>query len=364
MAKKKPAKKSGKQPKAQPKTTKTTGKAKGSFFKPVKRKDGAGDTVISILEELHAKTKEISKRRPQAIKEIEEMKKEGKRPETKIEISKLETPKSRKEKAKQAQQTQPHPHLEHFGPEVSKERVSTSRIARIKTGIPGLDEMTNGGFEQKSIILINGDPGSGKTNLGLQFLYEGALQGEAGLYISFGNEPRELLYPRLIQFGMDFQELEDKKLFFVIEYQPHEIAKLMQEEGGTIYDIITAYNVKRIVIDTITPYLFQFETLYDSRLALVRLFNVFRKFSATTVLLNEISQNLPMHPSAAIAEFLADGVINLIHSRSEDGIQVRGIEIWKLSGVSHTEIARPFAFTNKGIVIYPSERLFISSPKK
>ena len=222
--------------------------------------------------------------------------------------------------------------------------------------------MTTGGFEQRPIVLINGDPGGGKTVFGLQYLYEGAKQNEAGIYISFGGEPRELLYPRMLQFGMDFQDLEDKKLFFVIEYQPHEVAKLMQEEGGTIYDIITSYNVKRIVVDPISPYLIQFNTLYDARLALVRLFSVFRKFGATTLLLNEYSPNLTV-PSSVLAEFLADGVINLIHTRSPDGIQIRGIEIWKLSGIPHTEVARPFAFTKKGITIYPSERLFISSKK-
>jgi KaiC/GvpD/RAD55 family RecA-like ATPase len=184
--------------------------------------------------------------------------------------------------------------------------------------------------------------------------------GEAGLYISFG-EPREVLYPRMLRFGMDFQKYEDKSLFFVIEYQPHEVAKLMQEEGGTIYDIVHTYKIKRIVIDPITPYLSQFTSLYDARLALTRLFNVVRKWKATTLLINEkagegdrISQ---------LAEFLADGVVNLIHIRNEDGVQVRGIEVWKLCGIDHTEVARPFAFTKKGIVVYPNERIFMRFEK-
>ncbi|MEM2974078.1 MAG: ATPase domain-containing protein, partial [Candidatus Micrarchaeia archaeon] len=135
--------------------------------------------------------------------------------------------------------------LKVIAPEVAKERITVKPIPRIVSGIPGLDEMTDGGLEAKSITLVNGDPGSGKTILGLQFLHAGAKRGEAGLYISFG-EPREVLYPRMMAFGMNLQDLEDKKLLFVVEYQPHEIAKIMQEEGGTIYDIVMAYNVKRI----------------------------------------------------------------------------------------------------------------------
>jgi len=336
------------------------------FFKPVKKRKGA-EAVLSILEELQSKTKEAEKQRAQAVQVMRKEKVEkraGKGRERDILTPVRRAHEPAPETEIMSGELGGRPAIEKFGPEVLKERVSVSKIPRISTGIPGLDEMTNGGFEQKSIVLINGDPGGGKTIFALQFLYEGAKQGEAGVYISFGDEPRELLYPRMLQFGMDFQELEDKKLFFVIEYQPHEIAKLMQEEGGTIYDLITAYNVRRVVVDPISPYLIQFDTLYDARLALVRLFNVFRKFGATTLLMNEVSSTLAGQPSYTLAEFLADGVINLIHQRSPDGVQVRGIEIWKLAGIQHTEVTRPFAFTKKGITIYPSERLFISAGKK
>ena len=135
----------------------------------------------------------------------------------------------------------------------------------------------------------------------------------------------------------------------------------MQEEGGTIYDIVMAYNVKRIVVDPITPYLVQFENLYDARLALVRFIDVVRKWNATTMLLNEVSERTAPHPTTVLTEFLTDGVFNLIHRRTEEGIQLRGVEIWKLCGIAHMEIARPFAFTKRGIVVYPTERLFAKS---
>jgi len=327
----------------------TTGKKpEKKVAKPVEEvEEIEGATAETIPEEIIHEGAEVPEFMP-AANAAEENKagKKGKRSKKEIETASM----------MEAGRVQ----FESLGPEVAKERISVKPIPRIASGIHGLDEMTDGGFEEKSILLINGDPGSGKTIFGLQFLYAGAQRGEAGLYISFG-EPREWLYPRMMGFGMDFQELEDKKLFFVIEYQPHEIAKLMQEEGGTIYDIVMAYNVKRIVVDPITPYLVQFENLYDARLALVRFMDVVRKWNATTMLLNEVSERTTPHPTTVLTEFLTDGVFNLIHRRTEEGIQLRGIEIWKLCGIAHMEVARPFAFTKRGMVVYPTERLFAKS---
>ncbi|MEM2974077.1 MAG: ATPase domain-containing protein, partial [Candidatus Micrarchaeia archaeon] len=113
--------------------------------------------------------------------------------------------------------------------------------------------------------------------------------------------------------------------------------------------------------DPVTPYLVQFENPYDARLALVRLTNVVRKWNATVLLMNEVSEKAPPSPATTISEFFTDGVINLIHRRTEEGIQLRGIEIWKMYGVAHMEVARPFAFTKRGIVVYPTERLFAKS---
>ncbi|MGB9419064.1 MAG: ATPase domain-containing protein, partial [Acidobacteriaceae bacterium] len=63
---------------------------------------------------------------------------------------------------------------------------------RVSTGIPGLDDVLNGGLPRGHLYLIEGDPGTGKTTVALQFLLEGIRQGEPGLYVTLSESKQEL----------------------------------------------------------------------------------------------------------------------------------------------------------------------------
>jgi len=68
--------------------------------------------------------------------------------------------------------------------------VNTETIAG--TGIEGLDYLLLGGFPRNHVYLLQGDPGVGKTTLGLQFLLEGVRSGETALYITLSESRDEL----------------------------------------------------------------------------------------------------------------------------------------------------------------------------
>ena len=59
-----------------------------------------------------------------------------------------------------------------------------NRAATVSTGIPGLDNVLCGGLDAERLYLLEGEPGTGKTTIALQFLLEGTRRGEKGLYVT------------------------------------------------------------------------------------------------------------------------------------------------------------------------------------
>src|SRR4029453_13598633 len=75
------------------------------------------------------------------------------------------------------------------------------------TGITGLDHILHGGLPRNRLYLVDGDPGTGKTTLGLQFLLEGARAGERGLYVTL-SETRDELEATARSHGWSLDALE------------------------------------------------------------------------------------------------------------------------------------------------------------
>ena len=72
--------------------------------------------------------------------------------------------------------------------------VSTAdqNLERVRTGIAGLDDILNGGLPHGHLFLVEGDPGTGKTTLALQFLLEGVRRGESVIYVTLSESRKEL----------------------------------------------------------------------------------------------------------------------------------------------------------------------------
>ena len=223
-------------------------------------------------------------------------------------------------------------------PKGEKEKIlgeyEKSEITRTPTGIPGFDELVQGGFIKGSINLISGDAGTNKSIFGIQFLYNGITKfGENGVFISF-EEKKDNVYRAMKLFGWDLQKLEDEGKFIFLEYTPEQVEAVIKTGGGIASDIITSNNTKRVVIDSITAVTTLYESSVKQRKILLSLFNTIRKWGCTGLLISEIAQNTREH-IPTIEEYEVDGDI-LLYSVLEGSIRIKYIEVFKMRGTNHS----------------------------
>ncbi len=221
-----------------------------------------------------------------------------------------------------------------------------NKFERIPSGILGLDEMCQGGFEKNSAVLVSGGGGSGKTIFALQFLLEGIKNGETGIYISF-EERKDKFYRHMLQFGWDLEKFENQGKFVFITYTPEEMAKLVDEGGKSLKKDLKDLNAKRIVIDSLSAFAVLFDRESDQRKNLVALFEMIADWDATTVVIAEVDE-IPERHRSTIMGFMADAIIKLYMVRKRDTMS-RGLEIFKMRGTKHYTSTRTYVITDKGI---------------
>ena len=228
-------------------------------------------------------------------------------------------------------------------------------IDRIPSGIPGFDKIIDGGIQKNSVVMVRGGTGTGKTILGLQYLYHGAKEkNEPGIFISFA-ESKEAVYEHGSVFGWDFNELEKKNKFVFIKYAPHEVVKIMEEGGGTIRDTIEAIGAKRMVIDSLTAYALLFESEYRSDESILNLFEMLRKWNCTTMVTSETSVYLSQVDSERLG-FLTDSIINFYTLR-KDISRVRALEVVKMRDTNHSTKICLFEINDNGVVVKPDAKI-------
>ena len=231
-------------------------------------------------------------------------------------------------------------------------------MERVPSGIPGMDELVEGGFEKASTIVVVGAAGTGKTIFGLQFLYNGAKEyKEPGLYITF-EEPRSAILKHTMQFGFDFEELERKNLFRIMEFRPHQVEKLMKEGGGNIKDTIRGMGVKRLVVDSITAYGLLFKDDYERRENTLNFFDLLRKWGCTSVIISELPPKVAEVKEGSVG-FLSDAIIALYYAKKDDAsTRVHSLEILKMRGTRHTDKVLAMQFEDDGITVYSDVEVF------
>jgi circadian clock protein KaiC len=204
------------------------------------------------------------------------------------------------------------------------------KISRMKTGIQGLDDMIEGGFPFPSAVMVAGAAGTGKTTFALQFLCEGAKNGEQGLYFTTLSEPTQWMLRFTSEYKFikpDYfgEELQYVDLGAIIkeEPDPNKLLEYMEEQ---IVDIMP----QRIVIDPVTTIGTRLEKTY--RLFLYDLTVRLKNWQATTLLTGEVE---PGEPYPIEISYIVDGVVLLTYEMVNDA-RMKYIEVLKMRGTNHS----------------------------
>ncbi len=223
---------------------------------------------------------------------------------------------------------------------------------RTLSGIPGLDDILFGGFPRNSLVVISGDPGSGKTCMCLEFLFLGATKyDEHGVYVSLEESEDEILRTA-DGFGWDFRKLIEEKKILILSIELYDFDKLK----NTVEDAVARINAKRLVIDPGVVFRLYFDRELDARKRLLSLGRMLKKIDCTAIITNEISLDKTTS-LFGLEEYVADGVLLLYHTQLEQRF-VRSIGILKMRGTKISEKLHPIAITKQGIKVLSKHELF------
>jgi len=248
-------------------------------------------------------------------------------------------------------------------------------LPKVDTGIPGLDDLVDGGFPEGRVILVVGGPGTGKTILCSQFLYKGMYEEkENGVFVSL-DENRSHFYSEMKQFGWDFEKAEKEgKFAFVDATRMSQVAmlkeKLYKEESRSlrgkhlsidklIEDIrakISAVGAKRVVVDTLAALFYRFPDAIERRTQVVELVQSLADMGVTCLVTTEL-KHLSLEREASEEEFLVHGVI-MLQTLFSGSTTTRSIQVEKMRGAKVNPSLVPYAINQNGVEIFPNMPLF------
>ena len=229
-------------------------------------------------------------------------------------------------------------------------------LAKAASYISGLDEILYGGLPEGRTTLLEGSPGTGKSIVGLEFLYRGALAGETGIFITF-EERADSVRRNAGTLGWDIEDLEKADKLAIIEARmdPETVvsgdfnlkALLAIIEGQS-----NAIGAKRIVFDALDVLMRLFDNSNRERSEMYYLKEWLLDHKMTAILTVKASGGNTLFDRYEFLEFMADCVIRLIQ-RPGEWVSTRELQVIKYRGSDFGRNAYPFVIQPGGISVIP-----------
>lgn len=248
---------------------------------------------------------------------------------------------------------------------MSKEK-KPKAIERAGTGVPGLDSLIQGGFARGCIHIVGGPPGSGKSLLGMQFLLEGARNGEDGVYVTL--EERDVnVHKAMDNFGIDLHSDTYKGKIVILDLA--KMRATFSEKVTTkdilgfkalvkfLGDTIRVKKPTRIVIDSLVAIGLSYNDLTSFRHDLFVFSDFLRSEGLTSILLTETDDEAGSRTRHQIEAFVGDSYVSLGLENIKGELR-RLITIWKMRFTDHDNVQHPVLIGKGGMKVKAEAGVF------
>jgi circadian clock protein KaiC len=224
------------------------------------------------------------------------------------------------------------------------------------TGVAGLDDILGGGLARNHLYLIEGDPGTGKTTIAMQFLMEGTRQGQKGLYVTLSESRTELLEIaeshgwsldgiEVFELAPDENHLKPEAQYTV--FNPSEIE--LSDTTNAVLAEVERLQPARVVFDSLSELRLLARDSLRYRRQILGLKQYFSGRKCTVLLLDD--RTAEGHDLQL--QSIAHGVIMMESVEREYGIKRRRLEVKKLRGSRFREGFHDYCIRRGGVEVYP-----------
>ena len=235
-------------------------------------------------------------------------------------------------------------------------KIDTINPDRVSMGIEGLDFILKGGLTKNRLYLLQGNPGTGKTTIGLQFLLDGEQKGETGLYITLSESKEELIAVgkshgwdleklNIFDLTISGDTLRDDSRYTV--FHPSEVE--LDETTKAILNEVERINPTRIVFDSLSEMRMLASEPLRFRRQILALKQYFNGRQCTVMMLDDLTTQSAQRQ----LESIAHGVITLEYVPTEYGKQRHSLRVVKMRGVNFQSGSHDFNIETGGIVVFP-----------
>jgi len=221
----------------------------------------------------------------------------------------------------------------------------------VPTGVDGLDEILNGGIVKNATVLVSGNPGTGKSIFGMEYLYTGVTAfDEPGIYISF-EENADDIRASAESVGLEgFGELVDSGKIKIYDKRDMlsdgdftaTMDKLLEDFSAESYD--------RLVLDSLTMFQLFFDDEREQRTYLLKFSDILKQYGMTSLLVNEQGAVFP-ETEIGLENFLTDGNIYFIQTPTDSGVN-RYIWVAKMRKQDIDTDIFPMEISDGGITVH------------